>query len=88
MLVRFEDIKGGEVWINPVHVKLVKQARRSTEIVMALSSSFGNSVIKVRLTPEEVSLMLNAGMPEILPLAPEDDHDTDGGAAAAVIAAG
>ena len=87
MLVHFQDTKGGEVWINPLHVKMVKQGRKATEIVLALSSSFGNSVIKTSLAADEVALALNAATPEGLPFVPEDDQNLDGGAAA-IIAAG
>jgi len=35
MLVRLTDTKGRTLWINPVHVKFMREKRSTTEIIMA-----------------------------------------------------
>ena len=60
MLVRFEDTKGKPVWINPVHVRMLRQKRDLTEIQTPGSSTF----VKIRMPIDQVADMLNSAMPD------------------------
>jgi len=80
MLVRLTDKSGTDWWVNPMHVKAVKGKRGLSEVFLALNSTWGQTSIKVRQSPDEVATLLNAAMPEVFAYAPPDD---EGGAAAA-----
>ena len=86
MLMRLTNIKGQDIWINPIHVKAVYAKRKHTEVVVPLNPTVGHSVVKVTGTVQEVVQALNLGMPEILPpLPPEDESGLGGGAGAAAL---
>ncbi len=60
MLVRFEDTKSKPIWINPVHVRMLRQKRHMTEIQTPGSNMF----VKVRMPIDQVADMLNSAMPD------------------------
>lgn len=90
MLVKFTDSKGKEVWVNPIHVKLIEQRRQTTIIVLGPgATASGGSSIKVREPIDLVAEILNAAMPDMA-YVPDDaaSSGVHGGAAAASGAAG
>lgn len=86
MLVRFEDIKKNQIWINPIHVKMLRQKKDITEIFITFQRALGSPALKVRMPLEEVAATLNAAMPD-LPFVPDDDpgFDQSGGAGTAAM---
>lgn len=83
MLVKLTDVKGRPVWINPIHVKGVRQRSKATEIYVAFNASFGQISVKVKEPAEDVVELLNMAMPDLLPLPPMEDERRKGGGAAA-----
>ena len=73
MLVRLTELKGQPVWVNPIHVKAVRSKARFTEIIIPMNSALGQANVKVKEPAEEVVELLNAGMPDYLPLPPDDE---------------
>ncbi len=65
MLVKLTDIKGREIWVNPVYVKAVTQSKRGvTEVFINFGSQWSsNHSIKVRANVDEVAEMISAAMP-------------------------
>lgn len=86
MLVRFEDTKKNQIWINPIHVKMLRDKKSVTEIYISYQSAFGSGVLKVRMPIDEVAATLNAAMPD-LSFVPDDDpgFDQSGGAGTAAM---
>lgn len=79
MLVELTDTKGRQVWINPIHVKAVRDKSKYVEVVLPHNSQMGQSVIKARGPVEDIVRAINAGMPEfMLPLPPEEDESHGG----------
>lgn len=70
MLVKMIDIKGKEVWLNPVYVKAVSANTRKgyTEVYCSSFGSFGTSTIKVNAPADEVAALSEA-MPGAVPYA-------------------
>lgn len=61
MLVRLTDHKGKERWVNPIYVKsLLAKGPGETEVEV----SGWTSKMRVRLSADEVALMINAAMPD------------------------
>jgi len=86
MLVRLTNIKGQDIWINPIHVKAVYAKSKHTEVVIPLNPTMGHSIVKVTGSVQEVVTAINLGMPEILSsLPPEDEPGLGGGAGAAAL---
>jgi len=91
MLVKFTDIKGAEVWINPVHVKVVRETKKGTEILMVVGNPSGLGgggawSVKTETPVDEAAAMLNAAMPDLAGFAPEDESGVEpGGSAAAAM---
>jgi len=86
MLVKLTDAKGNEVWINPIHVKLIREKRGKSEIHMAVGSAWGAApaTLKIRVPAEELVAVLNAGMPDMAYVPDEETGmDQSGDAAAA-----
>lgn len=72
MLVRLTDTKGRDLWINPVHVKFMRQKRSTTEIIMA--ATWGSAPIaKISMPMDEVAALFNAAMPDLGLFVPDDD---------------
>jgi hypothetical protein len=65
MLVKLTDIKGKDIWVNPIYVKAVTQSKRDvTEVYIAYGSPWGAvHSVKVRGAPEEVAEAISAAMP-------------------------
>ncbi len=84
MLVKLTDSKGTDVWINPVHVRLVRRKGRHTEVFVPFNANWGAVSIKTRQPLDEVADLLNAGMPDLLGFAPDDDGTNSAAAAAAM----
>ena len=85
MFVRLTDIKGKPVWINPIHVRAVRQKSKFTEIVVPYHSPMGQTVLKAREPAEEVVETLNRGMSGIMaPFIPEDEPSAGGLSAGAM----
>lgn len=85
MLIRLTDIKNLTHWINPIHVKMLRQKKGVTEVFITINPSWVSPTIKTRIPIDELADMLNAAMPEGVPFVPDDDHISGGqGASAAV----
>ncbi len=92
MLVQITDHKGNEVWINPVHVKMVRQKKPGVvELFMAVTANWGAPTMRAAGELHEIIDRLNAAMPADLgPYTPaldeqQSDDDFSGGAGAAFI---
>ncbi len=72
MLVRFEDTKGKPAWINPIHVKMLRQKKEITEVYVSGTPGWNSPYLKVRMAMDEVADMLNAAMPDMA-FVPDDD---------------
>lgn len=60
MLVLFQDIKGQEIWINPIHVRMVCKKRKATEITFGVGhGTWGLWVVKVNADADDVAQRLN-----------------------------
>jgi len=93
MLVKLIDIKGKEVWLNPVYVKAVTANKRKgyTEVHCSSFGSFGTSTIRVNVPADEVAAALTEAMPGAVPygvLLGEEDEQRRRQQAAAAAAAG
>mgnify|MGYP001182300799 FL=1 len=93
MLVKMIDIKGKEVWLNPVYVKAVSANTRKgyTEVYCSSFGSFGTSTIKVNAPADEVAAALSEAMPGAVPYAVlmgEEEEQRKRQQAAAAAAAG
>lgn len=83
MLTPFQMMNGDEIWINPIHVRLVRPDRgllgsggKGTEIFLGQESMTGLRV-SVNHTPRTVAEALNKAMPAILDLnAMTNDDET------------
>jgi len=88
MLTKLTDVKGVEWWINPIHVKLIREKRGKSEVHMASPSVWGNQSpsLRVPIPADELAAVLNAAMPDMA-FVPEDEGgmDDSGGAAAATM---
>lgn len=81
MLVEFQDNKGQTVWVNPVHVRMVRVRGKFTEITFGVGhGTWGLWVVKVAEAPERVAQRLNDAAGLSLASLPLDD---DGELAAA-----
>lgn len=79
MLVQLTDIKGRPVWINPIHVRAVRDKARYVEVIVPNNTQIGNGLVKARGPVEDVVRAINDAMPEVMPaLAPEDDSSASG----------
>ncbi len=88
MLVRLTDQNGGDVWVNPVHVRYVQRGKKHTELVMGLGMGWsGVWSLKVQEAPDVVSEALNAGMPALSLYVPDDQEEAAARAAAAAAVA-
>ncbi len=81
MFVRLTDHKDNPVWVNPIHVRAVRERSKYTEVVLPMNTSMGQVIVKIKQPAEEVVELLNAGMPEFLPFPPDDDSGGGGGLA-------
>lgn len=89
MLVQLTDHKGNEVWINPVHVKMVRQKKPGVvEIYLVVTAGWGSPTMRAAGELHEIIDRLNAAMPADLGAftpaiedQPEDDF-SGGGAGA------
>jgi len=89
MLVRFTDVKGQQVWVNPIHVKMVQEKKKSTEIVFIVSTSFSVvGAIRVEEPVDEVAARISEAMPAVMAFVPDDDSGDDSSGAAAAVMAG
>ncbi|MEZ6210611.1 MAG: hypothetical protein R3B46_05090 [Phycisphaerales bacterium] len=70
MLVKMIDIKGKEVWLNPVYVKAVSANTRKgyTEVYCSSFGLFGTSTIKVNAPADEVAAALSPRRCRAVPL--------------------
>jgi hypothetical protein len=81
MLVPFTDTEGREVWINPIHVKVVRVSKgllggvKGTEIWFGWTST--SQSVNVRSSPDEVAAALSAAMPPTVPLPAVLDSEDD-----------
>jgi uncharacterized protein YlzI (FlbEa/FlbD family) len=85
MLVRLTNIKGQDIWINPIHIKAVYAKPKHTEVVITLNPTLGQASLKVTGSVDEVVEAINLGMPDFLPPMPPEDESGHGGAAAAAL---
>lgn len=75
MFVKFTDKKGRDVWVNPLHVKIVAPAGPSAADLYFTHGSWGTgSYIRVRTAPDEAALALSAAMPPIA-FVPDDSEE-------------
>ena len=90
MLVKFTDSKGKVLWLNPIHVKVLQEKKDLTEIVVAYSPGMGSTTVKVAMAMDDVAALLNAAMPGLLAMAPDDGSggSDGGGGGAAMVATG
>lgn len=66
MFVRFADKKGRDVWVNPLHVKVVAPAGNDMSDLYFTYGPWGTgNYIRVRQSPTESTLALDAAMPPI-----------------------
>lgn len=87
MLVRLIDTKGRTLWINPVHVKFMREKRTTTEIMMAATWASA-PIAKIAMPMDEVAELFNAAMPDLSMFVPmDDDASAGGGSSAAAVAA-
>ncbi|MEO1129407.1 MAG: hypothetical protein AAFX05_06825 [Planctomycetota bacterium] len=65
MLVKFTDVKGKDLWINPLYVKAIAEGKHGvTDIYITYGSVWGQqSVLKVKLPADEVAFQISAAMP-------------------------
>ncbi|MDX2114502.1 MAG: hypothetical protein SFZ24_02620 [Planctomycetota bacterium] len=79
MLVQFTDNEGRETWINPIHVKVVRTARKLFGGAKGSEIWFGwaatSESINVPEAPADVAQRLSASMPLIQfpPIESDDD---------------
>jgi len=71
MLVKFTDVKGKDVWINPLYVKAIAEGKRGvTEIYITYGSVWSpQSVLKVDMPAEEAAMHISAAMPDAAEMA-------------------
>ncbi len=73
MLVRLTTAEGKDLWINPIHVKAIEPVRNGAKVYFVFTGSWaGNQGIKVQHDAATVADMLNAAMPDLPYLPPED----------------
>ncbi|MCB9845146.1 MAG: hypothetical protein H6811_04060 [Phycisphaeraceae bacterium] len=73
MLVRLTDTKGRSAWINPIHVRLLREKKEITEVFITPVSLGVSPVLRVPMRMDDVAAMLNASMPDLASFAPDDD---------------
>ncbi len=93
MLVQLTDHKGNEVWINPVHVKMVRQKKPGVvELFMAVTANWGAPTMRATGELHEIIDRINAAMPADLgaytPALEEQQSDDDHSGGTAAIFAG
>jgi hypothetical protein len=78
MLVRFTDKKGKVHWINPVHVRAVREHKSGGASIILPVSGFEGSV-DVPLAVDEAAELLNAAMPLCVAGLPPPDEEPGSG---------
>lgn len=65
MLVKLIDIKGQEIWVNPVYVKAVRPSKKGvTEVFISFGSQWAaQTSVKVKANADEVAEAISAAMP-------------------------
>ena len=93
MLVKLIDIKGQEIWINPVFVKAVRPAKKGvTEVFIAFGNHWSpQSSVKVKANADEVAEAISAAMPismiEAAAATEQTEQEADAARRAAAVAA-
>lgn len=65
MLVRFESTKGQGVWINPIHVRLLRDKKNGRTQISMTGNGMEATSVMVDMALDDVALLLNEGMPAI-----------------------
>lgn len=76
MLVKLTDTKGLTYWLNPIHVKMLREKKGVTEIFLTINSSWPSPNLKVKEPLDAIAAMISAAMPENLSYVPGDDFIT------------
>ncbi|QOI99348.1 MAG: hypothetical protein HRU70_02115 [Phycisphaeraceae bacterium] len=80
MLVRFTGGDGKDVWVSPLHVKVVREKtgifgkKKGTEIVVQMPGGVSGGGVHVEGEPEEVARVISEAFPTIIPYLPDDDR--------------
>ncbi|MCC6285162.1 MAG: hypothetical protein IT439_07670 [Phycisphaerales bacterium] len=74
MLVKFTDVKDVNYWVNPLHVKMLREKKGLTEIFIVYNPGWAAPSFKVKQSAEEVAALLDAAMPDAGALVPDDDQ--------------
>jgi len=66
MLIKLTDIKGRDVWINPLYVKAVtSRGKEGAEVFVTYGSVWSQvTSIKVKAPAEDVAAAISAAMPD------------------------
>ena len=73
MLVKLTGEDGKDLWINPIHVKVIEATRRGARVYFLYSGAWGaNHAVKVQQDAATAADLLNAGMPDLLYPPPDD----------------
>jgi hypothetical protein len=75
MLVKLTT-KTNDIWVNPLHVRLVRPKRNGTDLVLAHTWT-----VRVDQPAEEVATLISASLPAMIPFVPDDTDDAGGDAA-------
>lgn len=73
MLVKFTDVKGVNYWVNPLHVKMLREKKGLTEVFIVYNPGWASPSFKVKQSAEEVAALLDAAMPDAGAFVPDDD---------------
>jgi hypothetical protein len=82
MLVKFTDKDGLEVWINPIHIKFVRENRGTFGAKKGTAIGFTQDALATPIiVPEETAVVaekISAAMPRAFFIEPTGDEDDEG----------
>ena len=88
MLAKLVDHKGDELWVNPIYVRLLREKKGITEMLLTSGPGASTGVVKIPQPLDEVAMTLNIAMVDPNELTPpENQAGGDAGSNAAISAA-
>ncbi|MBX3363650.1 MAG: hypothetical protein KF866_02685 [Phycisphaeraceae bacterium] len=73
MLLKLIDAKGITHWVNPLHVKMLREKKGVTEVFITMNPSWPSPTLKIKEPIDTIAALINASMPDNLGFIPDDD---------------